>query len=366
LTPLHRIEEGREVARPVLLALLALLALPAAAAAAPERGQDIRKVEAITASAGALVRVTLRAPLDGRISVRFRQGTGRGRPRSSAVAHRGRQVLFVFSGDASNLASVLVSTRGDRASVKLPRRVDDCAALARLARGLRPIRAGRPAIKRRLRAVARHRADCRRDAIPDLPAPPAGRGFASPVARYALAHGLTPEDPLEAGDAVRFADASAGSELVDWRWDFGDGTGAAGPIASHAYAPGRYTALLTVANSRGGVSAFGRLLFVRGPGSTVVDVDPVACPGPGRSVPVSVSVRVPAWARMPAQVAFALPTGTCGATASPARDLAITPGNAGNHRDAWGRKESTLRFSFDLSDGSGTGTVTPSVTAGWS
>jgi hypothetical protein len=361
LTTLHRIEEGREVARPVLLALLAL---PASAAAAPARGQDIRKVEAITTSAGALVRVTLRAPLEGRLSVRFRNRSGRGNPRSSAVAHRGRQVLFVFAGDARNLANVLVSTRGDRASVKLPRRVDNCAALARLARGLRPIRAGRPAIQRRLRAVSRHRVRCRR--APDLAAPPAGRGFAAPVARYALAHGLTPEDPIEAGDTVRFADASAGSELVDWRWDFGDGTGAAGPIAFHSFAPGRYTALLTVANSRGGVGAFGRLLFVRGRGSTTVDVDPVACPGPGQSVPVSVSVRVPSWARMPAQVAFALPTGTCGATASPARDLAITPGNAGNHRDAWGRKESTLRFSFDLSDGSGTGTVTPSLSADWS
>ena len=226
------------MARPVLLALLALLlALPASAAAAPKRGQDIRKVEAITTSAGALVRVTLRAPLDGRISVRFRNRLGRGNPRSAAVAHRGRQVLFVFAGDARNLASVLVSTSGDRASVKLPRRVDNCAALARLARGLRPIRAGRPAIQRRLRAVSRHRGRCRREAVPDLPAPPAGRGFASPVARYALAHGLTPEDPIEAGDAVRFADASAGSELVDWRWDFGDGTGAAGPIASHATRP---------------------------------------------------------------------------------------------------------------------------------
>jgi hypothetical protein len=326
LTTPHRIEEDQALARPVLV----LFALPASAAAAPRCGQDIRKVQAITTSAGALVRVTLRAPLDGRISVRFRQGTGRGTPRSSAVAHRGRQVLFVFAGDTRNLASVLVSTRGDRASVKLPRRVDNCAALARLARGLRPIRAGRPAIQRRLRAVARHRGRCHRDAVPDLPAPPAGRGFASPVARYALAHGLTPEDPIEA--------------------------------ASHAYAPGRYTALLTVANSRGGVSAFGRLLFVRGPGTTSVDVDPVACPGPGQSV----SVRVPSWARTPAQVAFTLPTGSCGATASPARDVAITPGNAGNHRDAWGRKESTLRFSFDLSDGSGTGTVTPSVTAGWS
>jgi hypothetical protein len=68
----HRIEEGREVARPALLALLALLlaALPASAAAAPKRGQDIRKVEAITTSAGALVRVTLRAPLDGPLRLR--------------------------------------------------------------------------------------------------------------------------------------------------------------------------------------------------------------------------------------------------------------------------------------------------------
>ncbi len=144
------------------------------------------------------------------------------------------------------------------------------------------------------------------------------------------------------------------------------GAGATGPVAFHAFEPGRYTPLLTIANSRGGVSAFGRLLFVRGPGSTTVDVDPVACPGPGATVPVSVSVRVPSWARMPAQVSFALPTGPCGASASPARDLTITPGNAGNHRDGWGRRESTLRFSFDLSDGTGTGTVTPSVTAGWS
>jgi hypothetical protein len=366
LTAPHRIEEGRAVSRPLLALLALLLALPASAAAAPKRGQDIRKVEAIVTSAGALVRVTLRAPLDGRISVHLRQRAGRGNPRSSAVAHRRRQVLFVFAGDARNLSRVFVSTRGDRASVRLPRRLDNCAALARLARGLRPIRAGRPAIERRLRAVARHRAGCRRDAVPELPAPPPVRGFAPPVARYSLAHGLTPEDPLEAGTDVRFADASAGSELVDWRWDFGDGAGAAGPIAFHAFAPGGYTALLPVANSRGGVSAFGRLLFVRGPGSTTVDVDPVACPGPGESVPVSVSVRVPSWARLPAQAGFVLPTGPCGATVSPARGLSITPGNAGHHRDAWGRRESTLRFSFDLSDGTGTGTVSPSVTAGWS
>lgn len=352
------------MSRPLLALLALLLVLPASAAAAPRRGQDIRKVEAIATSAGALVRVTLRAPLDGRIAVRFRNREGRGNPRSSLVAHRGRQVLFVFGGDARNLSRVIVTTGGDRAARRLPRRIDNCAALARLARGLRPIRAGRPTVARRLRTVARHRARCRR--APDLPAPPVVRGFAPPVARYSLAHGLTPEDPLEAGTQVRFAHASAGSELVDWRWDFGDGAGAAGPLVSHAFAPGRYTALLTVTNSRGKQNAFGRLLFVRGPGSTTLDLQPVACPGPGQSVAVDVSVPVPSWARMPAQVSFALPSGPCGATASAARDLAITPGNAGNDRDAWGRKESTMRFSFDLSNGSGTGTVTPSVTAGWS
>ena len=68
------------MARPVLALLALPLALPASATAAPKRGQDIRKVEAITTSAGALVRVTLRAPLDGRVSVRFRQGAGRGSP----------------------------------------------------------------------------------------------------------------------------------------------------------------------------------------------------------------------------------------------------------------------------------------------
>jgi hypothetical protein len=337
LTAPHRIEEGRGVSCPLLALLVLLLVLPASAAAAPKRGQeDIRKVEAIVTSAGALVRVTLRAPLDGRISVHVRQRAGRGNPRSSAVAHRRRQVLFVLAGDARNVSRVFVSTRGDRASVRLPRRLDNCAALARLARGLRPIRAGRPAIERRLRAVARHRAGCRRDAVSELPAPPPVRGFAPPVARYSLAHGLTPEDPLEAGTDVRFADASAGSELVDWRWDFGDGAGAAGPIAFHAFAPGRYTALLSVANSRGGVSAFGRLLFVRGPGSTTVDVDPVACPGPGESVPVSVSVRVPACPPRPASCARPDPAARPSPPPAASRSRPATPATTGT-RGAGGR-----------------------------
>jgi hypothetical protein len=44
----------------------------------------------------------------------------------------------------------------------------------------------------------------------------------------------------------------------------------------------------------------------------------------------------------------------------------ITPGNDGDHKDAWGRDESTLEFTFDLSDGTGSGTVEPVFTASWS
>jgi hypothetical protein len=54
------------------------------------------------------------------------------------------------------------------------------------------------------------------------------------------------------------------------------------------------------------------------------------------------------------------------ADASDARDLEIVPGNAGDQLDAWGREQSTLRFRFDLSDGTGDGTVTPEVTVTWS
>jgi hypothetical protein len=349
------------------LALLALLLLPASAAGATRRGQDIRKVEAVATSAGALVRVTLRAPLDGRIAVRFHQrASARGNARRAAVTRWRRHVSFVFAGDARNLSRVIVRTGGDRASLPLPRQADDCAALARLARRLRPLRAGRPAIHRQLRAISRRKADCDATTIPAVPDPPPTPGFAPPAARYDQVHGLTPEDALEAGADVRFADASFGSELVGWAWDFGDGARAAGRIAHHSFAPGRYTVMLTVGNTRGGVSAFGRELFVRGPGTTAVDADPVACPGPGETVPVTVRVHVPSWARMPAQVAYALPPGPCGASASPVRDLAITPGNAGDRKDAWGRRASTLRFGFDLSDGTGSGTVTPSVTATWS
>ena len=201
------------------------------------------------------------------------------------------------------------------------------------------------------------------------PAPPPGPApvFVAPAAGYALAHGETPEDPLSADTAVRFADASQGSELVDWTWDFDDGTTASGRVVDHAFAePGRYTVLLTVRNARGQVNAFGREVFVRAPGSATFNGGAVACPGPGITTPVTVRLRVPSWARFPASVSYSIPPGPCGADTSDARDLTITPGNDGDHKDAWGRNESTLSFTFDLSDGTGTGTVDPVVTAIWS
>jgi PKD domain len=355
------------------LALLALpLLLPATANAAVAPGLDIRKVEAFTSSAGALVRVTLRAPLDGRISVRFQRRDGtRGTSRRSAVIRGRRRIDFLFAGDARNLARVIVRTGGDRAALRLPRNADDCAALARLARRLRPLRRGRPAVTRRLRAISRRRAGCGDPVLPITPAPPPASApapvFTAPSAGFALAHGLTPEDPLSAGTDLTFSDASQGTDLVDWTWDFGDGTTASGRIVHHTYAqPGRYTVLLTVRNARGQVNAFGREVFVRAPGSATFNGGAVPCPGPGETIPVTVRLRVPSWARLPAQVSYSIAAGPCGADASGARDLTITPGNDGDHKDAWGRDESTLEFTFDLSDGTGSGTVDPVVTASWS
>ena len=358
----------------VLLLALSLLA-PTAASAAVPRSKQIRKVEAITTSAGALVRVTMRAPLKGRLLIGFeRRGKAKGNARRSTVIHGRKRTDFVFAGDARNLARVIVRTtpRGDRKALRLPRVKDDCAALSRLARKLRPLRKGRPAIKRRLSAITRRRNACGGASLPIAPTPTPAPGpapvFTAPTAAFALAHGETPEDAVNAGADLTFSDASQGSELIDRAWNFGDGTPASGQVVHHTYAqPGRYTVLLTVRNSRGQTSAFGRELFVRGPGTANYTGAAVACPGPGVTTPVTVQLRVPSWAKLPASVRYEIPPGPCGADASPtARDLTITPGNAGNHKDVWGRNESTLQFTFDLSDGAGSGTVTPSVTASWS
>jgi len=357
------------------LALLALpLLVPAAADGAVRPGLDIRKLEAFTSSAGALVRVTLRAPLEGRMSVHFKRRNGtRGTARRSAIIRGRRRVDFVFAGDARNLTRVIVRTGrgGDRAALRLPRISDNCAALARLARKLRPLRTGRPEVKRRLRAISRRRAACGVGSVPVPPAPAPAPGpapvFTAPSAGFALAHGLTPEDPLSADTDLTFTDASQGTDLVDRAWDFGDGGTASGTVVHHTFAePGRYTVLLTVRNARGEVNAFGREVFVRAPGSATYDGAAVACPGPGETTEVTVRLRVPSWARLPAQVSYTIPAGPCGADASDTRDLELTPGNPGGHDDAWGRDESTLKFTFDLSDGTGSGSVEPVFTASWS
>ena len=240
------------------LALAPLLALPllapAAASGAVPRDREIRKVEAITTSAGALVRVTLRAPLKGRMHVSFkRRGGVKGSTRRAAVVHGSKRTDFVFAGDARSLARVIVRTtpHGDRATLRLPRVKDDCAALTKLARKLRPLRKGRPAIKRRLSAISRRRNACGGASLPVVPGPTPPPGptpapvFAAPAAGFTLAHGETPDDPVSAGANLTFTDASQGSELIDRAWNFGDGTPASGQVVQHTYAqPGRFTVLL--------------------------------------------------------------------------------------------------------------------------
>jgi len=115
--------------RPALALLLVLpLFAPAGASGAVPRDRQIRKVEAITTSAGALVRVTLRAPLQGRLRVGFERSDDKsGSTRRSAVIRGRRRTDFLFAGDARNLTRVIVRTgpRGDRATLRLPRVTDD-------------------------------------------------------------------------------------------------------------------------------------------------------------------------------------------------------------------------------------------------
>jgi hypothetical protein len=261
-----------------------------------------------------------------------------------------------------------VRTRGDR----LTRRIthpSDCTALTRLRAKLRPLRRGRPAVRSRLRAIARRRSTCGGGVtVPiDQPAPPApapGPGFQPPVARFGLDDGLTPEDPLTAGVNIAFDDASQGTDLTEWGWDFGDGATAGGRNVQHAFAkPGRYTVLHTIRNARGQTSAFGLEVFVRGGGTEVLDTT-IDCPDPGQTVPVTIRVVVPSWARLPAQVAYEGIRGACAADVANARNLRITPGNAANETDDWGREASTLEFTFDLTDGDG-GTSPLHVTASY-
>jgi hypothetical protein len=345
------------------LALLALpLLVPAGASAegvrdpagdASARGLDIRRLEAFPSAGGMLVRVTLRAPLEGRIAVGFASRPGAGRARRSAVIHGRRSTSFLFTGDARNLSQVSVRTlggrRGDRATLRLPPQAEPCRALTALDRQLRGLRRARSL----RRAVTRSRLARGCDA-PD----PLG---AAPVS-FAFPHGLTPGGALRAGADQRFA-ATGDGEAV---WDFGDGTTATGRVVRHAFAqPGRYEVLLTVTDAAGRRAAFGRELYVRGAGSTVTPFSEVACPQPGATTAVTLAVPVPSWARKPYDVDFALPPGPCGASISHLRGLKLTAGGKNADRDAWGRRMARLAFTFDFSGGTGLGAVAPVVTASW-
>lgn len=345
------------------LALLALpLLVPAGASAtgvrdpagdAPTKGLDISRLEAFPTAAGMLVRATLRAPLEGRIAVSFASRPGAGGARRSAVIHGRRSTSFLFTGDARNLSRVSVRTigarRGDRATLRLPPPAKACGALTALDRQLRGLR--RAGSLRRAVARSRLARGC------DAPDPLA----AAPVS-FAFPRGLTPSDPLKTGAEQRFAASGAGVAV----WDFGDGTSASGRVVRHAFAqPGRYDVLLTVTDAAGRRAAFGRELYVRGPGSTITPFTEVACPKPGATTAVTLEVPVPSWARTPYDVDFALPPGPCGASISHLRGLKLAPGNEGKLRDAWGRRMSTLAFTFDLSGGTGLGAVAPVVTASW-
>jgi len=345
------------------LALLALpLLVPAGASAAGVRdragdasgkGVDISRLEAFPSAAGMLVRVTLRAPLERRIAVDFDSRPGAGRAKRSAVIHGRRSASFLFTGDARNLSRVSVRTiggrRGDRATLALPPQADACRGLTALDRQLRGMRRARSL----RRAVARSR--LARGCAADDP-------LASAPVSFAFPRGLTPGDAIAAGAEQRFAATGDGEAT----WDFGDGTTAGGRVVRHAFAqPGRYDVLLTVTDAAGRRSAFGRELYVRGPGSSRTPFTEVACPQPGAITPVTLEVPVPSWARKPYGVDFALPPGPCGASISHLRGLKLQPGGKGAERDAWGRRMATLSFTFDLSGGSGAGAVAPVVTASW-
>ena len=156
---------------------------PPAASGAVPRDRQIRKVEAITTSAGALVRVTLRAPLQGRLRVGFERSDDKsGSTRRSAVIRGRRRTDFVFAGDARNLTRVIVRTapRGDRATLRLPRVTDDCAALARARPQAAPAAPRAPGDPR---TPARDRPPQGRVRAPRLPIDPARRARAGPGPR---------------------------------------------------------------------------------------------------------------------------------------------------------------------------------------
>ena len=74
-------------------------------------------------------------------------------------------------------------------------------------------------------------------------------------------------------------------EIVDYSWDFGDGSNAAGVTANHAYsAPGDYTVRLTVRDRQGAVDTASTTISARPPDTTLPAMIDVAAGDPEKIV----------------------------------------------------------------------------------
>lgn len=113
------------------------------------------------------------------------------------------------------------------------------------------------------------------------------------------------------------ASTAVGGTIVDWAWDFGDGTSGSGATVNHTYAtPGEYYASLTVTDSAGRVNLVPLLTLV------TVDDSPPATPTPTATArptptPVATPTPTPAPTLAPGQTATPAPTLAPGQTATP-------------------------------------------------
>ena len=337
-----------------------------------------------------------------------------------AVVRTGRRLDFVLDGDGSGLKRVLVRTTprprgaraalappkpaGDRAQLDLRPGDDTCAGLLKLAQQVdidasllrtqivatddarreRALRKDLEVVTGRLAAITRRLVElgCDTSSLPPSsqpapkpppPSPPVNNS--PPTAGIVVNHGGFFDDAAEANAPVRFeANADGfGAGIVDVSWDFGDGTTGSGATVEHAFAtPGKYIVTVVATNDRGQKGGHTRAIYVRGPGSkqTTLSAETggnVPCPDTPETITVTVHIRVPSWAKSPFSAGFTIPAGGCpGATKTfVPGSLRLLQGNQGNHTDAWGRPENTLEFEFTVSDGGGTGSMNPGVTASW-
>jgi hypothetical protein len=395
---------------------------------AERKALDITRVEAYPSATSLLVRVRLRGDALGRgrlkhaaVTVTAGRSTlsSRKRAKGLTVIRLRRRVDFLLLKDTSGLRRLRVRTfsgrrrataaetgSGDSVTLDIET-AETCARLFEEAKQLQSEADGLQASIRYANAPRRKKLQRQFDEVdhalavnavhrrsihcPDtaagLPAlPPApeaepdeGSGGGPPVADFTVSAGGDPDHAAEAGAEIAFTDASSlpnGPGATPVQWNFGDGQTAGGTpqgTVRHAYAkPGRYTVTLTVYDDRSEWDDVTLDVYVRGPGSKASTLSAetggdIPCPGAGETITVTVRIRVPSWAKKPITAGYTMPAGDCpGATRSAPRELELLAGNDGSMLDAWGRVEQTVQFKFDLSDGGGTGTTNPGVTASWS